>query len=800
MKKIAKKIVGIVTTAALISALSAGCVIAKNDTNDAIKVTYDGSAIEFDVEPEIVNDRVMVPMRAIFETFGAKVKWDGATETITSKKKSKTITMTIGSTEMTKNDETYTFDTAAIIEDGRTLVPVRAISDMLGLNVNWNEDTKTVEITTDTSDEDDSWKENTGTINLDTMTVTGDGISVDGKVITITKGGDFTVTGESGDGQIVIDTEDKAKLRLSGMSLTNTTGSAIYVKNADKAYITLTENTENTLTDGDTYTSGDEDEKGTITSGDNLEIKGDGSLTVNGNYQNGIDASDSLDIEKGSITVNAKNDGINVNDTLSISGGNINVSAVSDGIQAGDIVDITGGNVNVTTTGEVASSSNDMFGMGRGNWQAQTTDKTQTAQTTETTQATDDATAKGIKADWLIDISDGTITVNSTDHAIQCDSDIEISGGDMTLTSESNKGIKAGGSLTINDGTIDITKATEGIESKAILTVNGGDIKVNASDDGFNAGGGNTMGMGGGMGGMTPSDMQKISSSDSAQTNQGMGDRMGGRMGGMRGNNNSTQSGDTNTMTPPNTRSGDMPQMPDGMTLPDMQQGDMPQMPEGMTPPDMQNGNGDTMQRGFGGGMGGGMGMSHDTGEVSTEHHIQINGGTIYINAQGDGLDSNGSIVIDGGSVTVDGTTSGGNSAIDHDGSMMVNGGTLIAVSAIGMVEAPGSYSKQNVLNYTLSESVKAGTEISVKNSKGETIVSHKSANSYQSFIFSSADLKTGESYTVYVDGEEKDTFTISDVISNVGTATNTQNFMSGGMRGMRGQQSQTTTTTEKQS
>mgnify|MGYP002231488189 CR=1 FL=1 len=63
------------------------------------------------------------------------------------------------------------------------------------------------------------------------------------------------------DGQIVIDTEEKVKLRLSGMSLTNKNGSAVYVKNAEKAYITLTDNTENTLTDGENYTSGDENEK-----------------------------------------------------------------------------------------------------------------------------------------------------------------------------------------------------------------------------------------------------------------------------------------------------------------------------------------------------------------------------------------------------------------------------------------------------------------------------------------------------------------------------------------------------------
>lgn len=416
-----KKIISIAAVVAITATIGSGCVLAKS--ND-ITVTYDGENISFDVQPEIVDDRVMVPMRTIFETFGAKVKWDSDTQTITAKKKSKTIQMTIGSSDMTKNDETYSFDVSPIIEDGRTLVPIRAISDMLGLDVEWNEKNNTVTITTPQDDEDDSWKDNTGTVDLDNVEVTGDGISVSDNVITISKGGDFEVTGTLDDGQIVIDTEEKVKLRLSGMSLTNKNGSAVYVKNADKAYITLTDNTENTLTDGENYTSGDENEKGCITSRDNLEIKGSGSLTVNGNYNHGIFSSNSIEIGNGNITVNAKNDGIHANDTLAISGGTVNVTAEGDGLQAEEI----------------------------------------------------------------LDISDGEVTVNSTDHAIHCTSDINITGGTLNLSSESKKGISGHGDVTIDDGDITITKSTEGIESKKTLTINGGNIDITASDDGLNSG------------------------------------------------------------------------------------------------------------------------------------------------------------------------------------------------------------------------------------------------------------------------------------------------------------------------
>ncbi|MBQ8301489.1 MAG: carbohydrate-binding domain-containing protein, partial [Clostridia bacterium] len=506
-----KKIISTVVLVSLIATLGSSCVSAKNDE---IKVTYDGQMIEFDVQPEIISDRVMVPMRTIFETFGMKVKWDGESQSITAKRKSKTVGMTIGSADMTKNEDTYTFDTAPVITDGRTLVPVRAISDLLELDVEWVEDEKTVKITTPADEENEAWKENTGTINLDTLEVAGDGVSVEDNVITVSAGGDFEITGTLDDGQIVVDTEDEVKLRLSGMKLTNKNGSAIYVKNADKAHITITENTENILADGETYTSGDENEKACITSRDNLEIKGKGTLIVEGNYNHGIDSSDSVEIGNGNITITAKKDAIHVNDTLAINGGNLTVTAESDGLQADEIVDITGGTINVTTMGEVPASTNTGFGgMNFGKTMQNPSQLTaeerqemrdefekqfeeiQNAEIEE--DNSDDVTSKGIKADWMLDISGGEITVNSTDHAIHCASDINIKGGKLNLASEVKKGISAHGNIVIDDGKIDITKATEGIETKQIMTINGGDINVIASDDGFNAGGDGMM-----MGGM----------------------------------------------------------------------------------------------------------------------------------------------------------------------------------------------------------------------------------------------------------------------------------------------------------
>ena len=771
-----KKIISIAAVVAITATIGSGCVLAKS--ND-ITVTYDGENISFDVQPKIVDDRVMVPMRTIFETFGAKVKWDSDTQTITAKKKSKTIQMTIGSSDMTKNDETYSFDVSPIIEDGRTLVPIRAISDMLGLDVEWNEKNNTVTITTPQDDEDESWKNNTGTVDLDNVEVTGDGISVSDNIITISKGGDFEVTGTLDDGQIVIDTEEKVKLRLSGMSLTNKNGSAVYVKNADKAYITLTDNTENTLTDGENYTSGDENEKGCITSRDNFEIKGSGSLTVNGNYNHGIFSSNSIEIGNGNITVNAKNDGIHANDTLAISGGTVNVTAEGDGLQAEEILDISEGEVNVTTTGEVkASTSNDFGGRGEMKDSSQMTDdeiksmreQMNNNQFTQTEESDDseDTSSKGIKADWMLDISGGEVTVNSTDHAIHCASDINITGGTLNLSSESKKGISGHGDVTIDDGDITITKSTEGIESKKTLTINGGDIDITASDDGLNSGG-TGANQNGGFGGGT--NMQFGQQGDRGQIGRPNSNGQGG-----------------NQMTPPempSDQNGNQmtpPEMPSNQNGNQMTPSEMPSDQNGgqMTPPEMSNGqNGNQMTppempNGQNGNQMTPPNMQQAEGnEQDSEHHIQINGGNIKIVADADGIDSNGSLFINGGTVTVDAQAMGAESAFDTDGAFIVNGGTIIGVSGSGMDESPNSYSAQNViLAYTTSQ-ISAGDEVKITDSNGKTIAEYTAVKGGSKIVYSSDKLKTGETYTVYASGEEVGSAEIESSITKIGTKSN---------------------------
>ena len=191
----------------------------------------------------------------------------------------------------------------------------------------------------------EEWKSNLGTINLSTLSVSGTGITVDGTTIRITSGGDFTVTGTLENGKIVISTTDRVKLRLSGASLTCNNDSAIFVEKTDKAFITMENGTTNTISSKGT-------EEAAIYSKDDLEIKGNGTLTIFSQLSHGIKASDDLNIENGTLIISAARDGIHTNETCDISGGKITITASKDGIESEENLIIRGGNITITASGQ----------------------------------------------------------------------------------------------------------------------------------------------------------------------------------------------------------------------------------------------------------------------------------------------------------------------------------------------------------------------------------------------------------------------------------------------------------------
>lgn len=153
------------------------------------------------------------------------------------------------------------------------------------------------------------------------------------------------------------------------------------------------------------------------------------------------------------------------------------------------------------------------------------------------------------------------------------------------------------------------------------------------------------------------------------------------------------------------------------------------------------------------------------TGDTS-EYYISIAGGSITVNVQGDGIDSNGSVAMSGGTVAVFGPTDDGNGALDYDDSFALSGGTLIALGSKGMAQAPSTLSQPCISIYA---DVQAGASIEVRNSDGKTVLSIETPKACQSLIFSSADLTVGETYTVYADDTELSSVTVTDGVSGNG-------------------------------
>lgn len=129
--------------------LSGVCTVSAATVNN-ITVTINGRNIEFDVPPQLINDRTMVPLRAIFEALEATVDWDNETKTVTSKRDDTTISLTINNPTMYVNGKAIMLDSPACLINDRTLVPVRAISEAFKARVYWNNEAHTVAILTDT--------------------------------------------------------------------------------------------------------------------------------------------------------------------------------------------------------------------------------------------------------------------------------------------------------------------------------------------------------------------------------------------------------------------------------------------------------------------------------------------------------------------------------------------------------------------------------------------------------------------------------------------------------------------------
>ena len=258
-----------------------------------------------------------------------------------------------------------------------------------------------LDVDTHYSEQDLSWDTSSETaIDLSNPTAT-DGVTVEDGTLTITKAGTYKLSGEY-QGQIKVETADSDAVRLvlDNANITNSSGAALNVVNADEVILYSASGTTNTISDGADYTAtGENDPDAVVYSKADLTIAGEGTLKVNGNHEDGIHTSDGLVIASGTLEVNAANTGIKGKDYVDILGGTINVTAQQDGIK----------------------STNDTD-EGKG-W-------TRLSNGTVTVNAGDD----GFKASRVVEISGGSLTVEQSDEGIEAQY-INVSGGNVNVTS-----------------------------------------------------------------------------------------------------------------------------------------------------------------------------------------------------------------------------------------------------------------------------------------------------------------------------------------------------------------------------
>lgn len=483
--------------------------------------------------------------------------------------------------------------------------------------------------------------------------------------VKITKGGEHTLTGTMTNGQILIDAGDAdVMLVLNGVSISNSSGAAIYVKSAGDVTIALAPNSTNVLTQAGVDSK--EEQAGAIYSTSDVQLTGaDGAmLTVNGSVLDGIVSKDDLVIENMHLAVVADDDGIRGKDSVTLRDSDITIDAGGDGI--------TTTNKEDTDKGWIALADSTLTLTTGGDGIVGVTDVTTSGSTIAITAGggsahtySEDTSKKGIKSDGVLTIASGSITIDSADDSLHAATSITLQGGTLNLAS-GDDGVHADGTITISGGNLTITKAYEGIEAQDI-TVSGGVISMTTSDDGFNISGG---------------------SDGSATLTSG---RPGAGFGGPGGG-----------------------QVIDGLLL--------------------------------------------------------ISGGEIHVNAQGDGLDSNGGMYITGGTTYVDGPTRDDNGALDVNGEFTISGGVLLAVGSSGMAEAPDNTSSQYSILVNLTGEQAAGTEVRIVDATtGATLTTYTPSKTYRSVVFSSPELQQGSSYTLYLGDSLYTTFTLTDITTQEG-------------------------------
>ena len=322
-----------------------------------------------------------------------------------------------------------------------------------------------------------------------------------GKDIEITEAGVYVLTGAAENVTVTVTAgdDDKVQLVLYGVSITNEDAPCIYVKNADKVFITTT-NSENSLSVTGTFTAdGDTNTDAVIFSRDDIVLNGQGTLAIE-STGNGVSSKDDLKVTGGALIIECASDALEANDTIAVAGGDLTIDAGKDGLNAGD--DEEDGTGNVYLAGGTFTISAGSDGI-QGNNTVRIDGGTLLLEAPE-----------GIEGTY-VQINDGSIAITATDDGINATQKstavnvaVEITGGDITI--EMGQGdtdaIDVNGDLTISGGTVDIT-ARSPFDYDGTGTLSGGAVTVNGEEITQLT---NQM-MGGGMGGFRQGSQPSLS-------------------------------------------------------------------------------------------------------------------------------------------------------------------------------------------------------------------------------------------------------------------------------------------------
>lgn len=324
----------------------------------------------------------------------------------------------------------------------------------------------------------------------------------DGQDIGITSAGVYVLTGTAENVTVTVDAgdDDKVQLVLNGVSITNSSAPAIYVKNADKVFVTTAQGSVNSLSVTGAFTAdGDTNTDAVIFSKDDIVLNGLGTLNIS-STDNGISGKDGVKVTGGTISITCSSDAIEANDYIAVADGTITIKTGKDGLHAENDDDNSVGWIYICGgTFDITASSDGIRGT--------------------TIVQIDDGTigitaSEGIEATY-VQINGGEISISASDDGINGSSKssyytvtVEINGGYTTIDmgQGDTDGVDSNGNLYINGGTISVN-ANSPFDYDGTAEHNGGTIIVNGSetDEITNQFGG---GMGGGPGGMQPGGMQ----------------------------------------------------------------------------------------------------------------------------------------------------------------------------------------------------------------------------------------------------------------------------------------------------